>query len=54
MSDDSPFTAASHGIYGLTLEELRLLIHMVRETYEQTGRYPSATELRAALRKPGS
>ncbi len=37
-----------------SLETLRLIIDMIRELYEASGRWPNATELRAALRKPGS
>ncbi len=37
-----------------SLETLRLIIDLIRELYEASGRWPSATELRASLRKPGS
>ncbi len=37
-----------------SLETLRLIIDLVKEFYEAAGRYPTATELRAALKKPGS
>lgn len=36
------------------LETLRLVIQLVREYHELTGAWPSAMELRASLRRPGS
>lgn len=51
---ESDWTRASSGIYGLTLDELRLIIHLVREWNETRGGYPTATELRVALRRPGA
>ena len=36
----------------LNLETLRLILLLVRELYEASGQWPSATELRAALRRP--
>ena len=36
------------------LELLRLILLLTRELYELRGTWPTATELRAALRKPGS
>lgn len=39
---------------GLTLETLRLLILMLKEVYEQEGRWLSATELRSLMLRPGS
>ena len=54
MSDDSPFTEASHGIYGLTMEELRLILQLAYEYLQQHGREMTATELRVRLRRPGA
>ena len=34
------------------LETLRLILLLVRELYEATGIWPTATQLRAALRRP--
>ena len=45
--------AGGSGLYGLTLEELRLIIRCLREANEQNGRWLTATELRVLLRKPG-
>ena len=36
----------------LDLETLAMLIVLIRELYEATGQWPTATALRAALRKP--
>ena len=38
---------------GLDLETRRLIVLLVREHYEQSGQWPTPTELRAALRRPG-
>lgn len=35
-----------------TLEDLRLILLLVREYYELFGNFPSATELRAKMRQP--
>lgn len=36
----------------ITLEDLRLILLLTRELYEASGDWPTATTLRAALRKP--
>ena len=50
---ESDWSQAGAGLYGLTLDELRLIILCLREAYDQNGRWLSATELRVALRRPG-
>lgn len=37
----------------LDLETLRLVALIVREVYEHEGRWPTATEIRAKLHRPG-
>lgn len=41
------------GMYGLTIDELLAILVVVREAYEQQGRWLSPVELRIALRAPG-
>ena len=56
MPDDpmrSDFTAAGHGVYSLTMDELRLILDRIREWNELRGGYPSAPQLQAELRRPG-
>jgi hypothetical protein len=36
----------------IDLETLRLILMLVKELYEASGVWPTATTLRAALRKP--
>jgi len=50
---ESDWSQAGAGLYGLTLDELRLIIRCLREANEQSGRWLTATELRVALRRPG-
>jgi hypothetical protein len=57
MSQEPPrpsdWTRASPGIYGVSLEELALVIGLVRESYDLTGRWITPAELQARLRRPG-
>ena len=50
---ESDWSRACQGIYGLTLDELRLILQLAYEQLEMSGRKLTATELRVALRKPG-
>ena len=50
---ESDWSRACQGIYGLTLDELRLILQLAYAYLQQSGREMSATELRVALRKPG-
>lgn len=57
MSESPPvadWSSGLPGMYGLTLDELRAILLIVREAYEQRGTWLTATELRIALRKPGT
>lgn len=36
------------------LETIRLIVLLVREWHEQTGTWPTATEIRVKLGRPGS
>lgn len=51
--DTSPWTEAAQGLYGLTLDDLALVILHVCELETLRGRPPTPLELRVALRRPG-
>ncbi len=56
MSDDRINRGNWDAAYeeGFSLETLRLVIELVKEFYEASGRWMTATELRAAMKRPGS
>ena len=37
---------------GFDLETLRTLVMLIRDWYEQTGRWPSAVEVRTMVKRP--
>ena len=43
-----------HAAADQELDHLQLILLLVRELYEASGRWPSAKELQRALRHPGS
>ena len=50
----APHCAESHWSDAmLDLETIRLIILLTREHYELRGRWPTALEVRSALRQPG-
>jgi len=52
MASESSRVSAWSMADEIDLDTLRLILLLVKEIYEASGIWPTATQLRAALRKP--